>query len=73
MGIIEDVSHSTINMKIKKKCDSGPLSVLFLFHCMHCILHSTLDIDCYRLYTLTVYIHLPGKAGVTLHVADILL
>ena len=26
MGIIEDVSHSTINMKIKKKCDSGPLS-----------------------------------------------
>ena len=34
------------------------------------ILHSTLDIDRYRLYTLTVYIHLPGKAGVTLHVAN---
>ena len=27
MGIIEDVSHSTINMKIKKKCDSGPLNI----------------------------------------------
>ena len=46
--------------------------VFVSLHALHTI-HSTLDIDHYRLYTLTVYIHLPGKAGVTLHVADILL
>ena len=27
MGMIEDTSPSTIHMKFKKKCDSGPLSL----------------------------------------------
>ena len=36
MGIIEDVSHSTINMKIKKKCDSGPLKSLNYVEICNC-------------------------------------